>query len=153
MKKVTTAIMLTATAVALCGCASHHEWHVRDAAERVKAADWKKMETVTVVQNEYSFTPSTLVFRQGVPYRLVIENRGTKKHYFTAEGFFRAIATRKVQSNADGEVKAPYFSAIEVYEGRSLELYFIPVRPGSYDLLCTMEGHADLGMKGEIRIE
>lgn len=152
MKNGTMMILLTITALALCGCASHHHSYVRDAAERVKGADWKKMDTVTVVLKEYGFTPSTLVFRQGVPYKLVIENRGERKHYFTAEEFFRAIATRKLQS-IDGEVKAPYFSAIEVYEGRSLDLYFIPVRTGSYGLLCTMEGHADMGMRGEIRIE
>jgi len=145
--------MLAAAALGLSGCGHHHARHVRDAGERVKAADWSKMETVTVVMAEYAFAPQVLQFRRGVPYRLVIENRGTEKHYFTAESFFRAIATRKLQSNTDGEVKAPYFSAIEVYPGRSLDLYFIPVRPGSYELLCTMEGHAGMGMKGEIRIE
>jgi len=102
---------------------------------------------------DYAFNPASVVFRQGVPYKLVIENRGSQKHYFTAESFFRAIATRKLQSNSDGEVKAPYFSAIEVYPGRSLDLYFVAVKAGSYPLVCTIEGHETLGMKGEIRIE
>ncbi|KAF0219652.1 MAG: hypothetical protein FD174_1907 [Geobacteraceae bacterium] len=153
MKKRLMAILLTAAALALSGCAGHHKWHVRDAAERVKTADWAKMDTATVTMTEFAYNPPTLVFRQGTPYKLVIENKGTQKHYFTAESFFRSIATRKLQSNTDGEVKAPYFSAIEVYPGRSLDLYFIPVRQGTYDLHCTMEGHAGKGMKGEIRIE
>ena len=75
------------------------------------------------------------------------------KHYFVSEGFLKAIATRKVQSNADGEIKAPYFTALEVFPGRSLDLYFIPVRKGTYPLRCTIEGHAEEGMVGEIRIE
>lgn len=153
MKKRIVALLLAALALGMSGCGHHHGWHVRDAAERVKAADWTKMETTTVALSEFSFTPSTLVFRRDVPYKLVIENKGTKPHYFTAEGFFKAIATRKLQSNIDGEVKAPYFTAIEVYPGRSLDLYFIPVKPGTYDLRCTMEGHADKGMRGKIRIE
>lgn len=127
--------------------------YVRDAAERVKGADWSKMETTTVTMTDFAFNPTSLSFRQGIPYKLVIKNEGSQKHYFTAEGFFRAIATRKLQSNSDGEVKAPYFSAIEVYPGRSLDLYFIAVKTGSYPLVCTIEGHAGLGMKGEIRIE
>ena len=82
-----------------------------------------------------------------------IKNEGTTKHYFTASEFFKAIATRKIQSNADGEIKAPYFTAIEVFSGRSLDLYFVAVKKGSYDLLCTIEGHANNGMVGQIRIE
>jgi uncharacterized cupredoxin-like copper-binding protein len=126
--------------------------YVRDAAERVKAADWTKMKTLSVTQKEYAFEPSTLVFREGVPYKLVITNIGTSKHYFTAENFFKAIATRKVQ-NTDGEIKAPYFKALEVFPGRSMDLYFIPVKKGAYNFLCTIEGHAEHGMKGHIRIE
>lgn len=153
MHKLLTVLAITAATFSLSGCCHYHGGHVRDAADRVMAADWSAMETATVTMTDFAFNPATIVFRQGVPYRLVIENKGTQKHYFTAEGFFRAIATRKLQSNTDGEVKAPYFSAIEVYPGRALDLYFIPVTTGSYPLVCTIEGHAGLGMKGEIRIE
>lgn len=127
--------------------------YVRDAAERVKAADWSKMETVTVSLTEFAFSPSLLRFRGGTPYKLVIRNDGAAKHYFVSEGFFKAIATRKVQSNTDGEVKAPYFTAIEVYPGRSLDLYFVPVAEGTYDLRCTVKGHEEKGMVGRIEIE
>src|SRR6185369_952485 len=154
MKRIIPAIILTLMALALSGCGHHHHaMYVRDSADRVKAADWSKMETVTVTMTDYAFNPASVVFRQGVPYKLVIENKGSEKHYFTAENFFRAIATRKLQSNTDGEVKAPYFSAIEVYPGRSLDLYFIAVKSGTYPLICTVEGHEAMGMKGEIRIE
>lgn len=154
MKKLLMVMVLAIATFGLSGCGHHqHKMHVRDAAERVKAADWSKMETVTVVMSEFAFAPQPLVFRQGVPYKLVIENTGSEKHYFTAEDFFRAIATRKLQSNTDGEVKAPYFSAIEVYPGRSLDLYFIPVTAGTYELICTIAGHAGMGMTGKIRIE
>jgi len=152
MKKILQTTILVAI-MSLAGCGHHHAMYVRDSADRVKVADWSKMETTTVTMTDFAFNPGKLVFRQGVPYKLVIENKGTEKHYFTADGFFRAIATRKLQSNTDGEIKAPYFSAIEVYPGRSLDLYFIPVKPGSYPLICTIEGHAAMGMTGEIRIE
>jgi len=154
MKIIVRAIVLSTAIMSLAGCGHHHHsMYVRDAAERVKAADWSKLETVTVTMTDFAFNPAKLVFRPGVPYKLVIENKGAQKHYFTAEGFFRAIAARKLQSNADGEIKAPYFSAIEVYPGRSLDLYFIAVKTGSYPLVCTIEGHAGMGMTGEIRIE
>ena len=127
--------------------------YIIDAKERVQSADWSQMEIVTVKLTEFAYSPETLVFKEGIPYKLEIKNEGTTKHYFTAEEFFKAIATRKIQSNADGEIKAPYFTAIEVFPGRSLDLYFVAVKKGNYDLLCTIKGHADNGMVGQIRIE
>ncbi len=135
----------------LSGCATVD--YVADANARVKAADWDRMETVPVVLREYSYTPSELHFKTGVPYKLEIQNKGMEKHYFTAEEFFKAIATRKVQSNADGEIKAPYFSALEVFPGRSLDLYFIPVTKGTYKLHCTITEHEAKGMHGSVIIE
>lgn len=139
------------TVILLNGCTTVN--YVADTKSRVKAADWAKMQTVSVVLKEYSYTPSDLQFKTGVPYKLQIQNKGMTKHYFTSEDFFKAIATRKVQSNADGEIKAPYFSALEVFPGRSLDLYFIPVKKGSYRLHCTITEHEAKGMYGVIVIK
>ena len=51
------------------------------------------------------------------------------------------------------EVKAPYFSALELYPGQTLELFFVAVRPGTYDLRCTIPGHAQKGMTGAVKIQ
>jgi uncharacterized cupredoxin-like copper-binding protein len=126
--------------------------YIKDANERVKAANWSKMETININLDEYKFTPSVLTFKIDIPYKLHITNVGSQKHYFTSEGFFKAIATRKIQSS-DGEIKAPYFNAIEVFPGRSLDLYFIPVKRGNYVLICTIKGHSDAGMVGDIQIQ
>ncbi len=127
--------------------------YIADAPARVNAADWNTIEKVSVVLTEYSYNPSSMHLKVAVPYRLEIKNAGTVKHYFTAEEFFKAIATRKVQSNVDGEIKAPYFSALEVFPGRSLDMYFVPVTKGSYRLHCTIAGHEVQGMHGTIVIE
>lgn len=153
MKKTRTMARVTMCAAFFlaAGCATVD--YVADAKSRVKAADWSKMETVDVILKEYSYTPGTLTFKTDVPYKLRIQNKGTVKHYFTAESFFKAIATRKVQSNTDGEIKAPYFSALEVFPGRSLDFYFVPVRKGTYKLQCTIAGHEAKGMHGTIVVE
>ncbi|MFN3480290.1 MAG: cupredoxin domain-containing protein [Thermodesulfovibrionales bacterium] len=134
----------------ITGCAEIQ--YVKDAPEKVKAADWSKMQTITVSLTEYKFTPSELSFRKDIPYRLILKNEGREKHYFVSEGFFRAIALRKVQTS-DGEIKAPYITAVEVYPEKSVEIYFIPDKLGTYDLICTIEGHADKGMRGKIEIK
>lgn len=151
MGKMSRLLVMGLTGLLLNGCASVD--YIADSEARVKAADWSKIQNASVVMQEYSYEPKSLSFKTGVTYKLELLNSGKSKHYFTAPEFFKAIATRKVQSNADGEIKAPYFSALEVYPGRSLDLYFIPVKPGSYKLHCTIAGHEEKGMHGTILIE
>ncbi|HEX9191276.1 MAG TPA: cupredoxin domain-containing protein [Candidatus Deferrimicrobiaceae bacterium] len=114
-------------------------------------ADWSKMETVTVKMTEYAFTPSPISLKAGVPTKLVLRNEGKEHHYFVAENFFRTIATRKVQGS-DGEVKAPAFTAVEVYAGKTLEWFLVPAEKGTFDVVCTVKGHAGQGMKGTIEV-
>lgn len=123
----------------------------KEYGKALAAADWSKMETVTVTLSEYAFSPSHLVFKAGVPTKLVIKNAGKEHHYFVSEQFFRNVATRKVQSS-DGEFKAPFFTAVEVYAGKTAEWFLIPMKKGTYDLLCTVKGHAEHGMKGTIEV-
>ena len=122
-----------------------------DLAKALAGADWSKMETVTVTMTEYAFSPSPVVLKEGVPTRLVLKNTGKEAHYFVAEQFFKGIATRKIQGS-DGEIKANYFTAVEVYPGKVLEWFLVPARKGDYDLLCTVKGHAEHGMKGKIEV-
>lgn len=126
--------------------------YVANAGEIVKATDWDKMKTITVNFDEFSYEPEELVFEVGQPYKLVLKNLGKKKHYFTAEDFYKAIATRKVQSNRDGEIKAPYFTAIELMVGGQLDLYFVPVKRGEYPVFCTIKDHREEGMEGKLVI-
>jgi uncharacterized cupredoxin-like copper-binding protein len=135
--------------VLFASSASHAE--VPDLANALAGADWSTMETVTVMMVEYAFSPSLVVFKEGVPTRLVLKNQGKEAHYFVAERFFKAIATRKIQ-DSEGEIKAPSFTAVEVYPGKTLEWFLVPVQKGEFDLLCTVKGHAEHGMKGKIEV-
>jgi hypothetical protein len=119
-------ILTTVIILVITGCAGMD--YVRDAPERINQTDWSTMQMVTVSLTEHSFSPPRLVFKRNTPYKLEIKNTGKEKHYFVSEGFFKAVALRKVQS-ADGEVKAPYLTAIEVYPERFMELYFVPISP------------------------
>lgn len=129
---------------------------VADAAAIVKAANWDAMETVTIELAEHSFTPQDLKLKAGQPYRLVIKNVGQKDHYYTATEFFKSVAWRKVQTPKPngGEIKAPYFTAVEAYKnGGSVELFFVTVNKGEFEVICTIEDHKDQGMHGTIVVE
>jgi len=122
--------------------------------ELEKKTNWDEMITVTAGLKEFGYVPEKMVFKAGHPYKLELINIGKEKHYFTAPEFFRAIASRKVQADKIGEVKAPYFLAIELLPGGGqLDLYFVPVKKGTYKVYCTREGHRKKGMEGTLVIE
>ena len=125
--------------------------YVATAADIVSAADWDSILTVRVDMSDFIFTPESLTLRTGQPYKLELVNAGTTKHYFTAEGFYQSVAFRKAQTS-EGEFKAPYFKAIEVFPGHQVDLYFVPVVPGAYGSLCTITGHEEAGMHGTITV-
>ena len=127
------------------------ETYVENAGEFVSAADWDSMQTVRIEMGEFTFTPQALIFQAGKPYKLEIVNVGATKHYFTAEEFYRSVAFRKAQTS-EGEFKAPYFKAIEVFPGDQVDLYFVPVIPGTYHSICTITGHVESGMDGHITV-
>jgi uncharacterized cupredoxin-like copper-binding protein len=123
-----------------------------DGPAQVAAADWDTKETMTIDLAEMSFTPKDTVLTVGQPYILEVVNKGTEKHEFTAEDFFKTIAFRKAE-DASGEFKGPAPLEVEVFAGASIELFLIPAEAGVYDLKCLIEGHFEQGMFGTITVE
>jgi len=115
------------------------------------AADWDNAETVRVELSEYAFTPTDLTFEAGMPYKLELVNVGQIKHEVAAVDFFGSVAWRKVES-PQSEVKAPFFNEIEVFPGATVELFFVPITPGTYEVLCELEGHLEAGMRGTVTV-
>jgi uncharacterized cupredoxin-like copper-binding protein len=127
------------------------EQYVVNAADFVEAANWDTAKTVSIDMSEFAFTPKDITLEAGQPYILEVANTGTVKHEFTAGDFFRTVATRKAET-AESEVKVPFFTEIEVFAGKKAELFLIPLVPGTYDLLCEIEGHYEAGMFGTITV-
>lgn len=130
--------------------------YVTNASEIVKAANWDKMETITIELDDHSFAPQDLKLKAGQPYKFVIKNVGENDHYYTAEKFFRSVAWRKVQTPKPhgGEVKAPFFTALEAYkDGGVVEAFFVTVNKGTFEVVCTIDDHKDKGMVGTITVE
>jgi len=108
------------------------------------AADWSKAKTVNVAMVEYAFKPADLTFKQGVAYRLHLDNKGKETHEFTAPDFFKAVEMR------NPDVTGPDRTEIVVQPGQKKDLYFVAKQAGSYDLRCA--DHDWAGMVGHITI-
>ncbi len=109
-------------------------------------------------KNALRFFPDSIVLETGKLYRLVLSNPSPEKHYFSSAGLSEAVFTRKVQVNgSDGKAIAEIKGAIreiEVYPKGTAEWWFVPVKTGKLtDLVCTIPGHTDAGMKGAIEIK
>ncbi|HIK33187.1 MAG TPA: cupredoxin domain-containing protein [Oscillatoriales cyanobacterium M59_W2019_021] len=100
---------------------------------------------------ELKFFPNTFEFVAGQTYKLLLENPSPEKHYFTSKDFADASWTRKVEAG-NVEVKGD-IRELELKPGATAEWMFVPMKPGTYTLRCTIPGHAEAGMTGEIIIK
>lgn len=112
------------------------------------------LATQEVTLTEYQFTPSEFTLAKDVGHKLTLTAPAAneEKHYHTAAELYTTLVTRKAQ-DSQAEIKVPYFKAIELLIGGSTDLYVVPTVAGSFDLICTVPGHAELGMTGTILVE
>jgi plastocyanin len=91
--------------------------------------------TVRVVAKEYSFDPSTIVVRGPGTLRVTLVNEGSLAHN---------LKLIKGEEELGG---TPSFPGGESRSAR------LRVARGSYELVCTVGDHAELGMKGTLEVE
>jgi uncharacterized cupredoxin-like copper-binding protein len=101
-------------------------------------------------QGELKFVPSSLQFEAGKQYKLLLDNPSPTKHYFTAKDFADASWTKKVEAGKV-EVKGAIHE-LELKPGATAEWVLTPMKPGKYELHCSVVGHAEAGMIGNIAI-
>jgi uncharacterized cupredoxin-like copper-binding protein len=101
--------------------------------------------------NELKFEPNYLEFTPGKRYNLKLNNPSSQKHYFTAKDFADGIWTQKVEAGKV-EIKGNIHE-LELKPGAEAEWVFVPIKSGKYTLRCTIAGHTEAGMKGEIVIK
>lgn len=100
---------------------------------------------------ELKFFPNHLEFEAGKRYKLILKNPSPDKHYFTAKDFADVSWTQKVESGKL-EVKGAIHD-LELKPGGEAEWVFVPIRTGTYSLRCSIPGHTEAGMTGEILIK
>jgi uncharacterized cupredoxin-like copper-binding protein len=100
--------------------------------------------------NQLKFEPNHLELLAGKRYKLHLTNPSAQKHYFTAKDFADGIWTQKVEAGKV-EIKGAIHE-IELKPGGEAEWIFVPMKPGNYSLHCSIAGHTEAGMIGDIAI-
>lgn len=101
-------------------------------------------------QGELRFSPDHLKFQAGKRYKLTLANESPTKHYFTSKDFADAIWSQKVDAG-NVEIKGAIHE-LELRSHTEADWVFVPIRVGHYRLVCTVPGHAEAGMVGDIEI-
>jgi plastocyanin len=89
--------------------------------------------TVRIVAKEYSFDPSTIVVHRRAALRITLVNKGSLAHNMVLEGKVPVIPTLRA-----GTTKSAAWMGFEGDE---------------YEFVCTVGDHAELGMRGTIKVE
>ena len=87
---------------------------------------------IEVMGKEFSFTPATFTVKAGQPAIIVLKNTGSIEHDLTI---------------GDAGFK------LHVNSGKTGEKELKVGKPGTYEFHCSVAGHKDAGMKGELTVE
>jgi plastocyanin len=121
------ALPLAALALLVAGCGGDEEPGRTVTAPATGA--------VPVVAKEYSFDPSTIVMRDPGALRVRLVNEGSLAHNL------------KLLEDGEELGGTPSFAGGESRSAR------LRVESGSYEFICTVGDHAELGMKGTLKVE
>ena len=92
-------------------------------------------DTVAVTAREYSFDPERVVVEGGGPLTIELENAGDLAHNLRLRRGGRE------------------FGGTPTFPGGRTESGRVRLEPGTYEMICTVGDHAELGMTGELEVE
>jgi plastocyanin len=92
-------------------------------------------DTVDVSAREYEFDPARIVVEGGGPLTIELQNEGDLAHN---------LRLRRDGREVGG---TPTFPGGRTEAGR------VRLRPGTYEMVCTVGDHAELGMTGELEVK
>ena len=119
----------------------------------VLAADWAKVNEIVVELHDNTYEPHQLTLKVGQPYIITLRNVGKVSHDMVGGTLFQkdVIALRMVSSKS-GRVTADTISSVYIRPKQEKEIWFVPIKAGVYSFVCTIPGHREDGMEGDVKI-
>jgi uncharacterized cupredoxin-like copper-binding protein len=110
---------------------------------------------IIVEMTDFAYSPSSVTVPIGQPVTLTVKNVGNVEHDFVVEKI--DATTKVIQDNgsdahhAHGE-EPNYDLHISAGVGEASIIEFTAQEPGTYKVFCTVEGHEEAGMIGELTV-
>ncbi len=99
------------------------------------------IKTIMVKETEYKLDPSKIVLSKPGTYAFKAEDKGKVQHSLEVEG-----------KGVKGEEHEAKLKSI-LNPGQSSVLRVTFTKPGTYEIYCPVDGHKQLGMKGEVVVK
>jgi uncharacterized cupredoxin-like copper-binding protein len=136
MKRMGMALAAIALVGALAGCSSGSTGDV---------------QTINVKAGNTTFETKEITVEKGKTYKLVFDNQDVQTHDFSVD----QIPVKVKESHMDmhdmgGKMPDLHVSADG---GKTGEIEFTPTKAGTYTFYCTVAGHKDAGMVGQLIVK
>jgi FtsP/CotA-like multicopper oxidase with cupredoxin domain len=129
-RRFTLALLALALAFAATACSSGDEDGAQGTGDVAAGGD----TSFHVTLSEFAITPDMIDAPAGSPLVFDIVNEGTAPHSFAVGTTGRVYETEQIQSGASATLRV---DALD---------------PGTYKVYCTVSGHEDLGMVGQLMV-
>lgn len=108
---------------------------------------------ITVELADFSYGPSSITIPAGQPVTLTLNNTGLLEHDFVVE----KISATDVIAEDSGSQHHMHDMGTSTYDlhastgaGQTNVLQFTALEPGTYRIFCSVAGHIEAGMVGEL---
>lgn len=112
-----------------------------------------------IIMGDYYFEPGYIEVTVGEPVRIIPKNAGRVIHDLVIHGIDNTGGTvfPGLFGHYDEMLEAlcavePDTVHAKLFPGDSVVMDFVPLRPGSYQMVCTIARHKERGMTGEVRV-
>lgn len=112
-------------------------------------------QNVSLQTQDFEFAPKTIQVKAGQPVALSMKNTGTVAHDWS---IMEIPTVGESHSSADPSghamegMEEPEVH-VAVAPGTTGRLEFTPSTAGTYEFYCTVAGHRDLGMTGQLVVQ
>ncbi len=110
---------------------------------------------ITVTVNEFSFDPNPITVTAGTPVEITLVNKGSVEHDFVIETIpVKDVSTEGAMDSHEMSAGHQEFDLhTSTAAGETSVLRFTPTQPGTYQIICSVPGHKEAGMIGELIVK
>jgi len=113
------------------------------AATTTSSSSGGTLKTIVIKETEYKLSPSTLTLSKPGTYAFKADDDSSTQHSLEIEG-------EGVKSEGGGDEGGEAQLEQALNPGQSGVLMVSFQKPGTYEMYCPVDGHEQIGMKGEV---
>lgn len=126
-------------------------------------------QQITITMRDFSYKPNRITLQAGVPAEITLGNQGKVAHEFMVYDMPKSMGqmmghewVEKTNyfhmvpvTTAGGKVShhGSDFMELRVAPGKTATLKFTPVKKGTFEFGCMIEGHYEAGQKGVLVVK